>query len=298
MSYSIVVSGCPAITLTPNSLPNAVATVGYSQTVILGGSTVMPFAYSITNGALPSGLTLDGATGLISGAPAAAGVFNFDITAQDGNTCTGVNSYTLIVDAPPCPVITIAPSEITTEAIVGVLYSQPLVSSGGAAGSYTYSFTGLLPTGITLNPSSGEIRGTASVTGIFDFVVTSRDSNGCTGVRSYTLVASEPGCPTITLSPATLAGAQEGIAYSDTVTATGDGTSYTYNVTTGSLPPGLTLASSTGVISGSPTAGGVFNFEITAESLNGCFGAQTHTLNVTSAGLENIFGDGFETPAP
>ena len=301
MSYSILVTGCPTITLTPGTLPNAVATVGYSQAVSLSGSTVMPFAYSISNGALPNGLTLDTVTGEIAGAPDTSGVYNFDITARDGNSCTGVNSYTLIVDASPCSVITIVPNKITTQAARGVAYSQPLLSSGGS-GVYSYSVSaGALPDGLILEPVDADqtnISGTATVTGIFSFDITSQDSNGCTGVRSYTLVASESGCPTITLSPATLAGAQETVFYSATVAATGDGASYSYNVTANSLPSGLSLNSSTGEISGTPTAGGVFSFDITAGSINGCFGTRTHSLTVTSAGLEIIFKDSFEDPTP
>jgi hypothetical protein len=293
MSYTLTVIGCPTFTFSPLTLPNAVATVGYNQTVTATADSgpVLTLAYSVTGGALPNGLMLDPGSGAITGTPTADGVFSFDITTTDTNACTGVNSYTLVVDVAPCPVISIAPTSIVTEAILGTTYSQPLVASGGSGG-YVFTVTaGALPDGLMLVGS--EITGIATVAGIFNFDITATDSNGCFGVRSYSLVASEPGCPTITIDPATLSGGLQGDVYSDTVTASGGTGPYTYTLTAGSLPPGLSLASN-GVISGTTTAGGTFSFEITAEDSAGCFGVQDHTISIVSSGLEVIFKDSFE----
>ena len=293
MSYSINVLGCPTITLSPDTLPNGVATAGYSQTVVAAGG-IGAYTYSVSAGALPGGLMLNSDTGEISGTAAASGVFGFDVTALDINGCAGVSSYTLIIDATPCSAVTIAPAEITNKAILGVAYSQPLVSSGGI-GPYSWSVSaGALPNGLLLNALTGEISGTATVAGIFNFDITSEDINGCSGVRGYTLIASASGCPTITLSPATLAGGTATIFYSGTVTASGGVGPYTYTVTTGALPAGLSLNASTGEISGIPLIGGVSSFQIVAEDSNGCFGVQDHSLTITAAGLEIIFKDGFE----
>ena len=88
------------------------------------------------------------------------------------------------------------------------------------------------------------------------------------------------GCPTITIDPATLPAATVGVAYSQTLTASGGTAPYTYEVTTGTLPAGLTLNPDTGVISGTPTASGAFTFTITATDSEACNGTITYTIDL------------------
>src|SRR5262249_56052829 len=95
--------------------------------------------------------------------------------------------------------------------------------------------------------------------------------------------ASQPYRPTVnpytTLSrtPATLSNATANSAYSATLSATGGSGTYTFAVTTGSLPSWLALNTSTGVLSGTPTTTGTSNFTITATDGN------TSTLKRTPA---------------
>jgi CSLREA domain-containing protein len=88
-------------------------------------------------------------------------------------------------------------------------------------------------------------------------------------------------CPTITLSPATLSGANVGTTYSQTITASPAG-SYTFALTAGALPAGLTLTT-LGLLSGTPTASGTFTFTITATNSANCKGSQSYTLVVASS---------------
>src|SRR5262245_40700826 len=80
------------------------------------------------------------------------------------------------------------------------------------------------------------------------------------------------GCPTLTLSPSSLPGGALATAYSQTISATGGLPPYTYAVTAGGLPPGLSLASGTGVLSGSPAAIGNYSFTVTATDSSGAAG--------------------------
>ncbi|MEO6154476.1 MAG: autotransporter domain-containing protein, partial [Thermomonas sp.] len=82
---------------------------------------------------------------------------------------------------------------------------------------------------------------------------------------------------TLTLSPTTLPGGTLGVAYSQTITASGGTTPYSFAVTAGSLPTGLVLTSA-GVLSGTPTASGTYAFTITATDLFGSTGSQAYTL--------------------
>jgi hypothetical protein len=88
-------------------------------------------------------------------------------------------------------------------------------------------------------------------------------------------------CPTITLSPPTLPGGSQGTAYSQQISAVGGQAPYTFAVTTGTLPAGITLTTG-GLLSGTPTVSGSFPITITATDANTCTGSQAYTLVIGS----------------
>ena len=90
-------------------------------------------------------------------------------------------------------------------------------------------------------------------------------------------------CPPITVSPATLAAGRVGVAYAQGVTASGGNAPYCYAVTSGALPPGLALDPSSGQVAGTPSADGLYSFDVTATAINGCQGAVTCTLTILPA---------------
>jgi hypothetical protein len=273
--YSIVIAAaaCPPILLSPTTLPSGRLGTPYSQTVTASGG-VAPYTYAVSSGVLPPGLSLDSVTGAVSGTPTTGGIFNFTITATDSNGCPGSQAYSISIAV--CPVLTLSPATLPGP-VVGTPYSQTVTASGGTA-PYTYAITsGALPTGLSLNSSTGAITGTPTASGGFSFIITATDANGCKGLLGYTVTAA---CPAITLSPNTLPVAVLGIPYSQTVTASGGIAPYTYVVSSGMLPTGLSLNSSTGAITGTPTAAGLFNFTITATDMNGCTGSQPYSMVV------------------
>jgi hypothetical protein len=181
-----------------------------------------------------------------------------------------------------CPIITVNPATLPNGS-VGTAYSQTVSGSGGTA-PYTFTISsGALPTGLILNSVSGAITGTPTTAGTFTFTITAVDAAGCAGSRLYTVTIASVGCPAITLSPATLPPAMAQAAYSQTVTASGGTAPYTYTIAAGALPSGLTLNPATGMISGVPLQGGIFNFTIRATDANGCIGANPYTLTVLGA---------------
>ena len=99
---------------------------------------------------------------------------------------------------------------------------------------------------------------------------------GCTGTRAFTLVISRP---TITINPETLPAGTIGAAFNQTLTTTG-GRALHLSVSSGSLPPGLTL-SSAGVISGTPTTTGTFSFTVQALDSRGCTGTRAFALVIS-----------------
>src|SRR3546814_6136701 len=124
---------------------------------------------------------------------------------------------------------------------------------------------GALPAGLSLNAATGAIAGTPSAGGSFNFTVSATDSSTGTGAPysgslAYALTVA---APTITVSPATLPDGTTGAAYSQTISASGGTAPYSFALAARSLPAGLTL-SAAGVLSGTPTAFGSFNFTVSA----------------------------------
>src|ERR1035441_4434399 len=142
---------------------------------------------------------------------------------------------------------------------VGVPYSSALVASGGNT-PYTFSIiSGSLPPGLTLDTTTGAITGTPTNVGTFSYVAQVVDAAGRT--TDTTIL----GCG-ITITPPPLgllcAGGtgQVGAPYSSALVASGGTAPYTFSIISGSLPPGLTLDTTTGAITGTPTTAGTFPY--------------------------------------
>jgi hypothetical protein len=267
--YTLTVA-CITIDLTPTSLPGGTAGTVYNQTV--SGTPGGTYSYTVTSGVLPSGLTLNASSGQISGTPTTPGLFSFTVAATAGS-CAGLRSYTLTIG---CPAITLA---ALASATAGSSYAGSVAAS--PAGTYTYSvLSGSLPSGLSLNTSSGALTGTPVVPGAYNFTIQAQATNGCSGSQSYSLAVS---CPTITLSA--LSTPSLNTPYNQTVTALPSG-SYSFAVTAGALPAGLSLNSATGVVSGTPTAAGAYSFTITATSSGGCTGSSNYSGTIGSGSCQ------------
>ena len=266
---------------TTNPLPDAVLNLAYSTTLTTAGGTGTN-TWSVTGGALPAGLTLSGATGVIGGAPTTVGLSGFTIQVTDGAQ-TVTKALSMTVNA-PLAIISTSPLPTGAE---GVAYSAALVATGGG-GANTWSVTaGTLPAGLTLAVATGVISGTPTTGGLSTFTVRVAD-----GVQATTKVfAISVDAPNVTLAITTLSplpGGTVGTAYTTTLLGTGGvPASYAWSVTGGALPAGLTLAVATGIISGTPIAGGLTSFTVTltdgAQVATGEFALTVTALSVTLA---------------
>ena len=270
--YTIDVASPPDITTA--SLPGGDIGQPYSQTVAATGGTA-PLTWSILSGALPAGLLLGSSTGTISGTPTTAGTQTFTVEATDAVGATTSHAYTVsIADA-----VGIATASLPDDD-VGVAYGpQTLAPSNGTA-PYTWSIaSGDLPTGLSLDPDSGELTGTPTTVGTYDFVAEVTDGAGQSATNAYTVVIAS--LPSVT--PSSLPGGEQGVAYSQTV-AVSEGTApYTWSLQSGSVPPGTSFNTSNDTLSGTPTAAGDYSFTVQVTDSDGQSALQAYTVDVQAA---------------
>jgi Putative Ig domain len=238
-------------------------------------ATGNPTSYNATG--LPAGLAVDMFTGLISGTPTAAGTYSVTISATYGggaSAITGNGTLTLTINLAP-PVIT---SATTATGTVGTAFSYTITATNSPA---SYGVSGSLPPGLKQGTGSNknQISGTPTTAGIYMVTISATNASG-TGTA--TLV--------ITIGPFTAAGTVN-TAFSYQIPASG--TPASYNAT--GLPSGLTVNTTTGLISGTTSAVGAFSVNISATYGTGSSaitGSGTLALTIT-------FSDGsFSPPFP
>jgi hypothetical protein len=279
-----------ALSITTTSLENSPANAAFSTTLAATGGTP-PYTWSVAAGSnLPPGLQLSAAAGTISGTPTTPGNYSFTIRVQDSANPLAAATRNLSMTIGPA-----APS-ITTPTIpsgsLGTNYATTLAATGGVA-PFNWSVSqGELPPGVTLVANSGQLTGIPTIAGTYVFTVRIADSAGVAATRSFTLVIA----PSLTITTSALAGGTSGVPYSQTLAATGGtGTTFFWVVANGSLPPGLTLAPATGIISGTPTSDGTTQFGIQVSDQAG--NTATRPLSITIGASLNITTDALPSGA-
>ena len=256
-----------------NTLANINYNSSYSDSILAYG--VPSPTYSISSGALPSGITLNSVTGSLSGLTTSSGSYSFTIKAENLSSSIA-QSFTGTVQSPP------SWSDQTLGAIIqGIVYSDGVSATGTATITYSV-YSGSLPSGLSLNSSTGAITGTTGSTGSYSFTIRATNSWGyIEKVFSGTIYTA----PAWTDS--TIANMIYGQAYSDTVAASGY-PAVTYSISTGALPSGIALNSSTGAITGTSTTAGSYSFTVKAENAAGNVTQLfTDDLYVTPAWTDN-----------
>lgn len=264
----------PVLKVTPASGALTAAIVGnaWSQNLTVSGGT-SPWTWSAT--ALPAGITLDASVGTLSGTPSAAGSYSLQVTATDANGATGSASYTLVVSA-ASPV-----ASDSTATVAANSSSNPvtLSLSGGTASSLSIvsppAHGSLAVSGLTVSytPATG-------YAGSDGFTYTASNSSGTSASARVSLTVTPV---LLTLSPGSgaLPPATSGSSWSQTLTASGGSTPYTFSATT--LPAGVMLNAATGALAGTPTASGTYRFQVTATDSLGNSGTASYSLAVSAA---------------
>jgi hypothetical protein len=264
------------------TLPAGSVNTLYSTTLTATGG-LAPYTWSYTG--LPSWLAATPSTTLsstLSGTPSAAGPLSFTVRLSDSSVPAQTQSYTLSSTVYAGLTITIASLPYGFQ---GTLYSQQLGAAGGS-GNYSWAITsGSLPAGFSPLPTSGLISGMPGATGSSSFTVQATDT-------TTTKTATQPLSILITtalgFTTATLPGGSVGAAYSASLpTPTGGTSPLTYGVASGSLPAGLTLNTSSGALTGTPSAGGVssFSVKVTDSSVPPPAQSQTQSFSISILGV-------------
>jgi hypothetical protein len=236
------------------AMPNAHVGDGYSELIHTSGG-IGPFTFSYT-GLLPSGLTLNTSTGIISGTPASASFVNLTLTVSDSSYATP-QSVTQSLSVRTTSQMTITSGSVLPTARMGSVMNPVTLTVAGGTSPFTWSIiSGALSPGLNLDNTTNTITGTPTTAGDYSFTIHLADSAGnATGTASnpdkqFFMHVSAP----LTVSTSTVPTGGVGIPFVATLAATGGQQPYAWRIVTGTLPTGLTLNSTTGVVSGTPTA--------------------------------------------
>jgi hypothetical protein len=259
-----------------SALTNGSMGTAYSQTFrVLGGSSTYTAALAGT--LLPLGLALDAKKLFVSGTPQENGNFVTSLNFSDSAGRSVQQTFYYSISGPGG--VAIGTSNNLGVWSVGSSYNVYLYACCASGLNWTL-VSGTLPPGLTLS-SSGQIGGVLTTLGTYSFMISATDQSNATnaGLREFTLTVS----PLMLNGSSSLPFGSVGSAYAQDLTAAGGTGVLTWTVAANNyLPPGLGLSSS-GVISGTPTQTGQFQFTLTATDSSGATGSWAFTMAVFPA---------------
>ncbi len=297
LALAAVASGAPPLSITSSVPPSGTEGSSYFFVFTAAGGTP-PFTWR-ANG-LPPGLQVNSISGALAGVPFAGsfGTYTVTVFLRDSLAVEVTAQYTLKINAGGLS-LAIATATLPN-ATAGVSYSQTIQASGGFP-PYSFSSASTLPAGLTLSPA-GVLAGVPTVAGAYQFSVVVFDSinNQVGAPLSLTVTA-----PLVITAPFGLPSGSVGTNYSQTFSATGGTPPYNFSIVSVNLP-GLAMNPATGVLSGTPTASGVYIVIVrVVDSLNVAATKQfqltiaaSGLLQVSPQALSFLFSGGGNAPPP
>ena len=261
---------------TASTLPPGQAHMAYNQTLAYSGGHGA-VTWSKISGSLPGTITLDPATGTLSGTPSEAGTFNFTVKALDAITNV-TRDMSIIVGG---PVINTA---ILPDGEAGVVYVGTTLTASGGVGAYTWSVDSSspnnLPSTLVIDPATGTISGTpGTATGGPIFITFKAvDNVGAVATQSLSLTIKDA----VSISTNSLPGGRIGVVYNQSLAAFGGASPYSWAKTSGDL--GALNLDSAGNINGTPSASGTLTF--TAGVTDALGGQAIQSLTITIAATD------------
>jgi hypothetical protein len=171
---------------------------------------------------------------------------------------------------------------------VSTSYSAPITSGGGQGPTpYTWSVVaGSLPAGLSLTPSYGVysayVYGTPTKAQTSTFTLQVKDGVGDTARQAFTLTIDRPAPLVITFPSSCCPAGNVGQSYLQNFFAQGGAPPYSWSISSGALPPGLTLAPSPPAnISGTPTTRGTFTFTVEVTDSTGAHSTEPGSITIS-----------------
>jgi hypothetical protein len=265
------------------TLPTGQVGSAYTASVGAAGGAA-PYIWGLDTGSWPQGIALNAAGG-ISGTPSQAGSFSVTLGVHDSSTPpqTATRVFTLTVSASPLEIS----STSLPSGTVSAPYSSTLVAANGVP-PYSWSVAnGQLPPGLTLQ-TGGQISGTPSQAGSFSVTLGVHDSSTPlqTATQAFTLTIS---ASPIQITTTSLPSGTVSVAYSGTLAAANGVPPYSWSVTSGQMPPGLTLQTG-GQISGTPSQAGISSFSVQAKDTSGKTATASLSMNIAAPPVPVVSG--------
>jgi hypothetical protein len=254
-------SGAPTLTITADSPPAGTTGQAYAGYAFNASGGVLPLHWT-ASGNLPPGLVLSPA-GQLAGTPGSAATYSFTVTVSDSSTPAVTATAQVNLKIGDSAVVISMPATPATGTVTYPYQSFTYNVTGGSP-PYTWKSSGTLPPGLTIG-SDGTVSGTPTQVGSYSFSVTATDSaqpaTSSSALSTLIMIVAPPDLA-FSPTPAPPAGVV-GTPYGPfSFNESGGYQPLHWSVTAGTLAPGLTLGSSDGSLSGTPTSAGTYSFTI------------------------------------
>ena len=264
----------------PGAQTGKVGTAVSLQIQATDSASGQTLTYAATS--LPAGLSISSSTGLITGTPTTAGTSSVVVTVTDGTGASGTASFSWTISATTGNTVTVTNPGAQTGK-VGTAVSLQIQATDSASGqTLTYSATGL-PAGLSISSTTGLITGTPTTAGTSSVVVTVKDGTGASGTASFSWTISTATTNTVTVTNPGSQTGTVGTAASLQIQATDSASGQTLTYSATSLPAGLSISSTTGLITGTPTTAGTSSVTVTATDTTGASGSATFSWTISAA---------------
>src|SRR3984885_13042053 len=300
-AFSLTVTVPPVATtlaITNSALPAADASMLYTASLsAIGG--VRPYQWNLVKGVLPSGIQLQTSNGVIGGKSAIPGSYFFSVQVTDASGHSAIASFSLTVTVPPVATALAITNSALPAADASMLYTASLSAIGGVRPYQWNLVSGVLPSGIQLQTSSGVIGGKSALSGSYPFSVQVTDASGHSATAAFSLtVAAPPVASTLTIMNSALPTADASMLYTASLSAVGGLAPYQWNLKSGILPSGIQLNSSSGVVSGMTAAPGSYPLSVQVSDASGHSATAAFSLTVSPSSTGSpTSSSGFDGPA-